>query len=178
MRTSGTRNMFANASNSLFMVPFDSQRYSLLAPITCAVPPACWIFSGPTWKSGAPSTCDLPGQLPRCPESSGRRPPSGSHPAASRRSATETCPLPAFSSLPRFTIANCFLKMLVKPRLGSRRCSGIWPPSKSALLAEAGAGALPLRPPRADVLPCPEPMPRPIALLDVPFCPAGGRHVH
>ena len=36
--------MFANASKS-FMVPFDSRRYSLLAPITCAVPPACWIFS-------------------------------------------------------------------------------------------------------------------------------------
>ena len=27
-------------------------------------------------------------------------------------------------------MANCFLKILVKPRLGKRRCSGIWPPSK------------------------------------------------
>src|SRR4051794_31823822 len=49
--------------------------------------------------------------------------------------------------------------MLVKPRFGSRRCSGIWPPSKP-LMRTPERAVWPL-PPRPDVLPLPEPMPRP-----------------
>src|SRR5579863_7511655 len=41
---------------------------------------------------------------------------SNSSPKATRRS--------------RLTMLNSLRKMLVKPRLGMRRCSGIWPPSK------------------------------------------------
>ena len=26
-------------------------------------------------------------------------------------------------------VSDCFLKILVNPRLGNRRCRGIWPPS-------------------------------------------------
>src|SRR5687768_12951701 len=49
--------------------------------------------------------------------------------------------------------------MLLKPRLGMRMWSGIWPPSKPAMLTPERA----LAPfwPRPAVLPLPEPMPRP-----------------
>src|SRR5690348_1910539 len=49
--------------------------------------------------------------------------------------------------------------MLLKPRFGSRMWSGIWPPSKPAMLTPERA----LAPfcPRPAVLPSPEPIPRP-----------------
>src|SRR5229473_106607 len=50
-------------------------------------------------------------------------------------------------------------KMLLKPRFGNRRCSGIWPPSKP-LMRTPERAVWPL-PPRPAVLPLPEPMPRP-----------------
>src|ERR1700761_1130838 len=49
--------------------------------------------------------------------------------------------------------------MLLKPRFGRRRCSGIWPPSKP-LMRTPERAVWPL-PPRPEVLPLPEPMPRP-----------------
>src|SRR6202171_3280499 len=49
--------------------------------------------------------------------------------------------------------------MLVKPRFGSRRWIGIWPPSKP-LMRTPERAVWPL-PPRPAVLPLPEPMPRP-----------------
>src|ERR1700755_2624422 len=59
----------------------------------------------------------------------------------------------------RLISANSTRKMLVKPRLGSRRCSGIWPPS-NPLMRTPERAVWPL-PPRPPVLPLPEPMPRP-----------------
>src|SRR5688572_30682175 len=61
---------------------------------------------------------------------------------------------------PRFSSLNFLAKILLKPRFGRRRCSGIWPPSKPLIRT-------PLRavwpfPPRPPVLPIPEPMPRPM----------------
>src|SRR5271154_6207259 len=50
----------------------------------------------------------------------------------------------------------------VKPRLGRRRCSGIWPPSKP-LMRTPERAVWPL-PPRPACLPLPEPMPRPIRM--------------
>src|SRR6202040_3499620 len=50
-------------------------------------------------------------------------------------------------------------KMLLKPRFGSRRWIGIWPPSKP-LMRTPERAVWPL-PPRPAVLPLPEPMPRP-----------------
>ena len=47
----------------------------------------------------------------------------------------------------------------LKPRLGMRMWSGIWPPSKP-LMATPERAVWPL-PPRPPVLPLPEPMPRP-----------------
>src|SRR6185369_11638815 len=54
--------------------------------------------------------------------------------------------------------------MLLKPRFGSRMCSGIWPPSKPAMLTPERD----LAPfwPRPAVLPRPEPMPRPTRTRD------------
>src|SRR5436190_13523439 len=49
--------------------------------------------------------------------------------------------------------------MLLKPRLGKRRWSGIWPPSKP-LTATPVRAFWPLTP-RPAVLPLPEPIPRP-----------------
>src|SRR6476469_662502 len=49
--------------------------------------------------------------------------------------------------------------MLLKPRFGKRRWSGIWPPSKP-LMATPARAFWPLTP-RPAVLPLPEPMPRP-----------------
>ena len=54
-------------------------------------------------------------------------------------------------------------KMLVKPRFGMRRCSGIWPPSNPRIMREPLRERCPLWP-RVEVLPMPEPMPRPTRL--------------
>src|SRR5271154_1202654 len=54
--------------------------------------------------------------------------------------------------------------MLVKPRLGRRRCSGIWPPSKPRIRLEPEREPWPLWP-RVEVLPMPEPIPRPTRFL-------------
>src|SRR5208282_2185823 len=53
--------------------------------------------------------------------------------------------------------------MLTKPRFGKRRCSGIWPPSNPRMLREPERERCPLCP-RVDVLPIPEPIPRPTRL--------------
>src|SRR5579875_69932 len=63
----------------------------------------------------------------------------------------------------RFTIVYSVRKILVKPRLGRRRCSGIWPPSKPRIRLEPERDPWPLWP-RVEVLPMPEPMPRPTRL--------------
>src|SRR5262245_63287428 len=60
---------------------------------------------------------------------------------------------------PRLISLNTLRNGLLKPRLGSRRCSGIWPPSKPFTATPVRA-FWPLTP-RPAVLPLPEPMPRP-----------------
>src|SRR5438105_10808934 len=59
----------------------------------------------------------------------------------------------------RFTSEKSLAKMLRKPRLGMRMCSGIWPPSKPCTWLPVRALA-PLTP-RPEVLPRPEEEPRP-----------------
>src|SRR5690242_10087645 len=59
----------------------------------------------------------------------------------------------------RFTTEKLLAKILRKPRLGMRMCSGIWPPSKPCTWLPVRALA-PLTP-RPDVLPRPEEEPRP-----------------
>src|ERR1700677_4221146 len=55
-------------------------------------------------------------------------------------------------------------KILVKPRLGKRRCNGICPPSNPRIMCDPERGRCPLCP-RAEVFPMPEPMPRPTRFL-------------
>src|SRR5262245_59688819 len=80
-------------------------------------------------------------------------------------------PKPARRS--RFTIWYSVRKMLVKPRLGKRRCSGIWPPSKPRRRREPERDPCPLWP-RVEVLPIPLPIPRPTRLR-LAVAPFGGR---
>src|SRR5690625_922752 len=51
-------------------------------------------------------------------------------------------------------------RALLKPRFGNRRCNGVCPPSKPGPLPPPERAPCPLWP-RPDVLPLPEPMPRP-----------------
>src|ERR1700729_4439855 len=55
-------------------------------------------------------------------------------------------------------------KILVKPRLGKRRCNGIWPPSNPRIMCDPERERFPLCP-RAEVFPMPEPIPRPTRFL-------------
>src|SRR5215468_9828657 len=66
-------------------------------------------------------------------------------------------------------------KMLVKPRLGRRRCKGIWPPSKPRSRREPEREPWPLWP-RVEVLPMPLPMPLPTRLR-LAVAPLGGLNV-
>src|SRR5579863_7186595 len=70
---------------------------------------------------------------------------------------------PSAASRSRLTMLNSLRKILVKPRFGMRRCSGIWPPSKPRIMRAPLRDHWPLCP-RVEVLPMPEPMPRPTRL--------------
>src|SRR5215510_605473 len=66
---------------------------------------------------------------------------------------------------PRLTSLRVFAHTFLNPRLGRRRCNGIWPPSKP-LTATPVRAFWPLTP-RPAVLPLPEPMPRPTRRRDL-----------
>src|SRR5208283_1635646 len=67
---------------------------------------------------------------------------------------------PSVASRSRFTTSYSSRKMFLKPRFGTRRCNGIWPPSKPRNSREPERDRCPLWP-RVEVLPMPEPIPRP-----------------
>src|SRR5512139_506708 len=71
---------------------------------------------------------------------------------------------PTAASSYRRTCAVSALVSETKPRLGRRRCIGIWPPSKPTLWKPPARDFWPLWP-RPAVLPRPEPMPRPTRRL-------------
>src|SRR5437879_222626 len=79
-------------------------------------------------------------------------------PSSTRRSGVIS-PSSALSA-PRLTTAYSLRNRLVNPRFGTRRCSGIWPPSKPKYCLRPERDSCPLLPAVA-VLPCPEPGPRP-----------------
>src|SRR5712692_7918659 len=103
------------------------------------------------------------------PEPSSRTPSLARRrtPALTRASASTVAPassLPASMAActrPRLTSLSLRANgVFLKPRFGSRRWSGIWPPSKPLMRTpERAVSPLPPRPP---VLPVPEPMPRPM----------------
>src|SRR5215204_6810487 len=78
-------------------------------------------------------------------------------------------------SVSRFTTSNSSRKMLLKPRFGTRRCSGIWPPSNPRLCLKPERDFAPLCP-RPAVLPLPDPWPRPIRFFAC-LAPFGGRRL-
>src|SRR5688572_15640323 len=89
-------------------------------------------------------------------------------PCLSRISGVTMVPASKASSLPTLTSANSFLKRaLVKPRFGTRRWSGIWPPSNPSLWLKPLRLFWPFSP-RPDVLPRPLPGPRPTRLRSRP----------
>src|SRR5262249_1322289 len=99
--------------------------------------------------------------------------PSSRTPALARRSTPAFTSDSALMALPasialvsiacwirsRLISAYSTRNTLLKPRLGRRRCNGIWPPSKP-LMRTPERAVWPL-PPRPEVLPLPDPMPRP-----------------
>ena len=76
-----------------------------------------------------------------------------------RSSAVTVVPSSSLLRSAMFITVYSLAKMLVNPRLGSRRARGIWPPSKPFFLLPLLA-FWPLWP-LAEVLPSPEPVPRP-----------------
>src|SRR6516225_3089874 len=64
---------------------------------------------------------------------------------------------------------------LWKPRFGTRRCNGIWPPSNPRLNLNPDRDFAPLFP-RPAVFPCPDPWPRPMRFFAC-FMPFGGRRL-
>src|ERR1700733_14393409 len=77
--------------------------------------------------------------------------------------------------LSRLSTLYSVRKMLVNPRLGRRRCRGIWPPSKPRIRLEPVRDPWPLWP-RVEVLPMPDPIPRPTRLRPV-FAFLGARRL-
>src|SRR3954451_10901858 len=75
----------------------------------------------------------------------------------------------------RFTTSYSTRNGLWNPRLGTRRCSGIWPPSNPRLFLKPERDFAPLCP-RPAVLPLPEPWPRPTRFLAC-LAPLGGRRL-
>src|SRR5271156_5787791 len=76
------------------------------------------------------------------------------------------------SSLATFTMAYSFRKILVNPRFGKRRCSGICPPSNPRMREYPETDLAPLAP-RPENFPRPEPIPCPTRCC-LCFCPLGG----
>src|SRR6266545_4521115 len=82
-----------------------------------------------------------------------------------------TDPAGSASSLATCTSSSSRRKRLWNPNFGSRRCSGIWPPSKPSKCMLPERAFWPL-PPRPAVLPRPEAWPRPTRFL-ARFAPFG-----
>src|SRR5262245_46806552 len=101
-----------------------------------------------------------PSPRSRTPSLARRRMPALTRASASIAALASSLPASiAACRRPRLISLNCLRNGLLKPRLGRRRCSGIWPPSKPFTATPARA-FWPLTP-RPAVLPLPDPMPRP-----------------
>src|SRR5690349_1387674 len=129
--------------------------------MTSALPPALVIFSCADLENlcACTFTFFLSSPSPRTFTSA----PSFASPAlTSESSVTSASPSSAMRS--RLRMVYSVRKILLKPRFGRRRCSGIWPPSKPRIMRDPERERWPLWP-RPEVLPMPEPMPRPTRFL-------------
>src|SRR5581483_7817728 len=94
------------------------------------------------------------------------------------RSSSGVTTVPASNRSPsvsRLTTSYSTRNGLWNPRFGTRRCSGIWPPSNPRLNLNPERDFAPLWP-RPAVLPLPDPWPRPMRFLAW-VAPAGGRRL-
>src|SRR5690348_12241242 len=123
------------------------------------VPPACSILARAEADTDTPFTTSLRCSSP-IPSSftgwSGRR----ISPAPNSVSGVTSTPSLRIVRCRTFTTCAGCLNGLVKPRLGMRRIRGIWPPSNPGRVWPPERAVCPL-PPLPDVLPNPEPGPRP-----------------
>src|SRR5690606_24052858 len=92
---------------------------------------------------------------------------------AARSAAKSMVPASSLSSWYSSTSAVSAFFSEAKPIFGRRRCMGIWPPSKPALILPLPERANEPLWPRPAVLPRPEPMPRPTRLRSVRAPSAG-----
>src|SRR5438067_3329882 len=140
-----------------------------------ALPPAARIFAAAFPLNLCARTVSAFVTSPRASTLTGRSAPWTS-PRSRRSSGVTTAPASNFApSASRLTTAYSTRNGLWKPRFGTRRCSGIWPPSKPRLNLNPDRDFAPLCP-RPAVLPLPDPWPRPIRFFGC-FIPAGGRRL-
>src|SRR5262249_35244840 len=147
-----------------------------LVHASCSVaPPAAAIFSAAFPLNLCACTVSF---LPTSPRARTliRVAPPGTIPFSRSRSGVTTVPASNFApSVSRLTTSYATRNGLWKPRFGTRRCSGIWPPSNPRLNLKPERDFAPLCP-RPAVLPLPDPWPRPIRFFAC-FIPLGGRRL-
>src|SRR5579885_986349 len=138
--------------------------------MTSALPPALVIFSCADLENlcACTFTFFFSSPSPRILTSA----PSFARPALTSDSSVPSAS-PSSAMRSRLRLVYSVRKILVKPRLGRRRWSGIWPPSKPRIIREPERERCPLCP-RVEVLPMPDPIPRPTRFL-VEFAFLGAR---
>src|SRR5215471_769174 len=101
-------------------------------------------------------------------------PVRATRPCCRSRSGVTSVPASNFSAITsRLTTSYATRNGLWNPRFGTRRCSGIWPPSNPRLCLKPDRDFAPLWP-RVAVLPWPDPCPRPMRFFAC-VAPLGGR---
>src|SRR5215471_1031791 len=103
-------------------------------------------------------------------------PVRATRPCCRSRSGVTSVPASNFSAITsRLTTSYATRNGLWNPRFGTRRCSGIWPPSNPRLCLKPDRDFAPLWP-RVAVLPWPDPWPRPMRFFAC-VAPLGGRRL-
>src|SRR5688572_22921656 len=178
-RSSGTAKIFLTLSWSIkVLAELIASRSSPAAPkpypSTSALPPAAAIFSAALPLNLWARTVSA---LPMSPRASTFTRTSLCTRPFSRSSSgvTSTPASNRSASVSRFTTSYSTRNGLWKPRFGTRRCSGIWPPSNPRLCLKPERDLAPLCP-RPAVLPLPDPWPRPTRFLAC-LAPLGGRRL-
>src|SRR3990172_662243 len=138
-----------------------------------AVPPAARIFSAALPLNLCARTFSSLPPSPRARIFTLASAPATNPRSRSRSGVTTTPALKNAPSVSRLTTSYSTRNGLWKPRLGTRRCSGIWPPSKPRLRLKPERDCAPLCP-RPAVFPWPDPWPRPTRFFEC-FAPRGGR---
>src|SRR6185503_392064 len=143
---------------------------------SCSVaPPAAAIFSAAFPLNRCARTVSALSISPR-PSTFSRAPAPLTSRCSASSSAVTTVPASNRApSVSRLTTSYSTRNGLWKPRFGTRRCSGICPPSKPRLNLKPDRDFAPLWP-RPAVLPLPDPWPRPIRFFGC-FIPFGGRRL-